>query len=145
MEKHCFLSWDGSPFSLKLCNFFSCLVKKIKSASAGNRTRVYHVGGDNSTTEPPMLEYNHLCSHNFSFTHRSLFSRLWLKEKTRVLCQEESFFLNQFVASVFVLVNMINYASAGNRTRVYRVAGDNSTTEPPMLDMFILCSLWFSV
>ena len=26
-----------------------------------------------------------------------------------------------------------NIASAGNRTRVYRVAGDNSTTEPPML------------
>ena len=92
MEKHCFLSWDGSPFSLKLCNFFSCLVKKIKSASAGNRTRVYHVGGDNSTTKPPMLEYNHLCSHNFSFTNRSLLSRLWLIEKTRVLCQEESLF-----------------------------------------------------
>ena len=26
-----------------------------------------------------------------------------------------------------------NLASSGIRTRVYRVAGDNSTTEPPML------------
>ena len=27
------------------------------------------------------------------------------------------------------------FASAGNRTRVYRVEGDNSTTETPMLDL----------
>ena len=26
-----------------------------------------------------------------------------------------------------------NYASAGNRTRAARVAGEHSTTEPPML------------
>ena len=34
---------------------------KILLASAGNRTRVYRVAGDNSTTEPPMLAYNPQC------------------------------------------------------------------------------------
>ena len=31
------------------------------------------------------------------------------------------------------IVNVENNASAGNRTRASRVAGENSTTEPPML------------
>ena len=32
---------------------------------------------------------------------------------------------------------MKNIASAGNRTRASRVAGENSTTEPPMLINFL--------
>ena len=31
---------------------------KFYCASAGNRTRVYRVAGNNSTTEPPTLAYN---------------------------------------------------------------------------------------
>ena len=30
----------------------------------------------------------------------------------------------------------VTFASAGNRTRAARVAGEHSTTEPPMLDSF---------
>ena len=33
-------------------------------------------------------------------------------------------------------INQENFASAGNRTRAARVAGEHSTTEPPMLAIF---------
>ena len=39
-----------------------------------------------------------------------------------------------FVGILSVLIFKLNkFASAGNRTRASRVAGENSTTEPPML------------
>ena len=34
-------------------------------------------------------------------------------------------------------INVENNASAGNRTRASRVAGENSTTEPPMLMVLV--------
>ena len=36
-------------------------------------------------------------------------------------------------------------ALAGNRTRASRVAGENSTTEPPMLDKLFACKTLLSV
>ena len=53
-------------------------------------------------------------------------------------------FLNLRVESC-IFFKKIKLASGGNRTLVYRVAGDNSTTEPPMSDSYILRSHWFSV
>ena len=44
---------------------------KIILASAGNRTRVYRVAGDNSTTEPPMLAYNPQCQKTRKYGTRS--------------------------------------------------------------------------
>ncbi|KAG8174272.1 hypothetical protein JTE90_002231 [Oedothorax gibbosus] len=83
---------------------------KIKRnlASAGNRTRAASVAGKHCTTEPPMLaKYN---GTNFVF-----FVLLKLAEKSDV-----SFKIKQ------------NLASAGNRTLAARMAGEHSTTEPPM-------------
>ena len=65
------------------------------------------MAGDNSTTEPPMLAYN----SEFSKTRKS-YSIIETSNDKHV---------------------KILLASTGNRIRVYRVAGDNSTTEPPIL------------
>ena len=81
------------------------------------------MAGDNSTTEPPMLGntgrdilYNHiffvrifpLCAH---------FSLLFSDNNLRI-------FRAQIISCV-----------GRNRTGVYRMAGDNSNTEPPMLEI----------
>ena len=55
---------------------------------------------------------------------------------------------------IFYLMMFIEkYASAGNRTRASRVAGENSTTEPPMrmkrimklLSLFIKCFIFKAI
>ena len=62
-------------FALFRQNFLLCCF-----ASAGNRNRVYRVGGDNSTTEPPMLDLN--CSNRSSkvlLYHPSFSWKRWIK------------------------------------------------------------------
>ncbi|VDO43931.1 unnamed protein product [Haemonchus placei] len=79
-------------------------------ASAGNRTRAARVAGEHSTTEPPMLEIRII------FIQYDSPSMLATKKTESSVAIEEE-----------------NIASAGNRTRAARVAGEHSTTEPPML------------
>ena len=84
-----------------------CHMQKI--ASAGNRTRAARVAGEPSTTEPPMLDVD------LRFMKQSDSGRR--PQSREKGCQ------------------MQKIASAGNRTRAARVAGEHSTTEPPMLEV----------
>ena len=62
-------------FALFRQNFLLCCF-----ASAGNRTRVYRVAGDNSTTEPPMLDLHYFNRFNKVLLFNPIFSsKLWIK------------------------------------------------------------------
>ncbi|KAK6746116.1 hypothetical protein RB195_012306 [Necator americanus] len=80
--------------------------KLKKIASAGNRTRAARVAGEHSTTEPPMRVQN-VYSPAGNTTYSEVTGTDGNKRKKLI-------------------------ASAGNRTRAARVAGEHSTTEPPM-------------
>ena len=95
-----------------------------KCASTGNRTRVYRVAGDNSTTEPSMLDK--LQQLLVPSLHAIYFKLVFQV----ALCLLKV----QFIELSCFCWLFKKCASTGNRTLVYRVAGDKSTTEPSMLD-----------
>ena len=95
-----------------------------KCASTGNRTRVYRVAGDNSTTEPSMLDK--LQQLLVPSIHAIYFKLVFQV----ALCLLKV----QFIELSCFCWLFKKFASTGNRTLVYRVAGDKSTTEPSMLD-----------
>ncbi|KAG8174273.1 hypothetical protein JTE90_002232 [Oedothorax gibbosus] len=101
------------------------IIIKLPLASAGNRTRAARVAGEHSTTEPPMPAKNN--GINFDFF---VLFRVAAKAEVSIIIKQ-------------------SLASAGNRTRAARVAGEHSTTEPPMpvkdnginFDFFVLLRL----
>uniref|UniRef100_A0A1I7WDJ0 Uncharacterized protein n=1 Tax=Heterorhabditis bacteriophora TaxID=37862 RepID=A0A1I7WDJ0_HETBA len=105
-------------------------------ASARNRTRAARVAGEHSTTEPPMLTlttidyfaYQQTRAQNCHFMTSTNTISLDMKLFAHICCSTTLPSRSQsFIAKTV--------ASAGNRTRAARVAGEHSTTEPPMLTL----------
>ena len=109
-------------FNLSSSPVFGWFFKKC--ASTGNRTRIYRVAGDNSTTEPSMLDK--LQQFLVHFRHAIYFKLVFQV----ALCLLKF----QFIELSCFCWLFKKCASTGIRTLVYRVAGDKSTTEPSMLD-----------
>ena len=136
-------------FALFRQNFLLCCF-----ASAVNRTRAYRVAGDNSTTEPPLLDLN--CWNRSSKVlliiqvfHQSVESKSWKRRSNLIEASNSANYLStlplfwqwnnkklkkvklRFSRKIFLL---FCFASPGNRTMVSCVERENATTEPPMLD-----------
>ncbi|GFQ79755.1 uncharacterized protein TNCT_17681, partial [Trichonephila clavata] len=106
---------------------FDCIQRNVawkqnkNIASAGNRTRAARVAGEHSTTEPPMPRLHLFFTLSFALQSFDCIQRnvAWKQNK--------------------------NIASAGNRTRAARVAGEHSTTEPPMPRLHLFFTLSFAL
>ena len=121
---------------------------KTKFANAGNRTPVFRVAGENSTTEPPMLVTSPIFpaqSHIKYCIHVKNKCFIGGESNPGLRPDRPEFYHSTTNAcNVANLPCTITYkilhimlktksTMAGNRTQVSRVAGENSTTEPPML------------
>ena len=105
-------SVDRNHALLTFFFFFSKLLKIVKVRKLANKRM------GNTTTK--------LWKHMNQNWKSKLQLQIWAKARIQVPAYQDSWFLGFFF-------NFKTYASAGNRTRVTRVAGEYSTTRPPML------------